>query len=622
MCGLTGYFHLSGHGRIDVHVLQRMTQALFHRGPDSEGSFSDERVGLGFRRLKIIDLETGDQPLYNEDQSLVLICNGEIYNYRELRESLRQKGHRFCSNSDVEVILHLYEEYATDFLHLLNGQFAFALYDRKTGSLFLARDQLGINPLFYMVVNGLLIFSSEIKGILAHPDAYREVDLIGLDQIMSFPGLVSPRTMFKDIKSLPNGHFLLLKEGNLKLVEYWDLDYPRIGDISYDQPEQSYVERLLHLLTRSVQYRLQADVPTGFYLSGGLDSSLIAALIKRASPDTLRHSFSIAFSQQDINEAKYQQEMAEHVGSQHHEILFTDEHIPAQLARVIYHSEMPLKETYNTASILLSQCVKNTGVTVILTGEGSDELFAGYVGYRLDHYRAQAEKRYDLEAILEEDMREKLWKNRDLFYEKDYYAFGETKAALYSDAVNDYLRSQPDLHSDLVNKERLQDRHILHQRAYLDYKLRLSDHLLSDHGDRMAMAHSVEARYPFLDINVVDFARYVPPDLKLHHQTEKYLVKKVAQELVPSSIVQREKFAFVAPGSPKLLAQHIDWVQHILSTERIKHEGYFNPAAVEHLKKQYVQKNFRLNVPFDSDLLISVITFGLFLELFNLPTLG
>ncbi|HEX7286714.1 MAG TPA: asparagine synthase (glutamine-hydrolyzing) [Candidatus Angelobacter sp.] len=623
MCGICGYFDASGKAkRVDEAVLGRMTGKLVHRGPDSSGTFVAQNIGLGFRRLSLIDLSGGNQPLYNEDRSLVLICNGEIYNYRELRDELISDGHRFSTRSDVEVLLHLYEECGVDLLQRIHGQFAFALYDVKQKSLLLARDHFGINPLYYANVDGMFVFSSEVKGILEFPGIRREVDLTGLDQILTFPGLISPRTMFKGISSLPAGHYLLLQEDRVSLQEYWDLDYPTIEDSPEPRPAKYYAEKLREALSRSVKARLHADVPVGFYLSGGLDSSMIAALITEVSHDTERHSFSITFADRELCEARYQRLMSRKVGSIHHEIEFDWREISDRLKQVVYHSETPLKETYNTASLALSEHARRHDTLAILTGEGADELFAGYVGYRFDQTSRRSRKTYDAQEALESEMRFKLWNDSDLFYEKDYFSYADTKKALYSAHAVGRFHEFDCLKFDLVNKEKLRNRHSIHQRSYLDFKLRMSDHLLSDHGDRMALANSIEARYPFLDLDVVKVATEIPPQLQLNGLVEKYILRKAAENLVPREILEREKYAFLAPGSPYLLSQNIEWVNDLLSYGRIQREGYFNPETIERLKARYTRKGFSLNLPFESDLLIIVITFGIFLEMFEMPSLN
>jgi len=622
MCGFVGYVDLYHKRRAEKELLVRMTEMIAHRGPDSSGYFIEENIGLGFRRLSIIDLESGDQPLYNEDRSLVLMYNGEIYNYRELRSALIRKGHVFRTNSDGEVLLHLYEEDGTRLLNKLNAQFALVIYDRREKSLFLARDHFGIHPLYYTLTNGVLVFASEIKAVLEHPLVQREVDLTGLDQVLSFPGLISPRTMFKDIQSLESGHYVTVRNSTLKVEEYWDLDYPRMGENSHDKTEVYYIDCLKDLIAQSTRYRLQADVPVGFYLSGGLDSSLIAAMIEAVSPDVSRHSFSIAFTDRGICESKYQRMMAQHVNSIHHEIVFDWAEISQRLMSMVYHCECPVKETYNTCSMALSEAAKKNGISVILSGEGADELFAGYIGYRFDRSGIRASRLHDLNTVLEDELREKLWGDSYLFYEKDQYAFRETKMALFSSRANELFEDFDCLNFELVNKERLRDRHPIHQRSYLDFKLRLADHLLTDHGDRMAMANSVEARFPFLDINLIEFARDVPPDLKLNQFNEKYILKKAAAGLVPSEIIYREKFGFRAPGSPYLWRQNIEWVNDILSYERIRRQGYFNPEVIERLKQQYSQEGVLLNPHLEDDFLMIVLTFGILLDLFKLPSLS
>jgi len=323
-----------------------------------------------------------------------------------------------------------------------------------------------------------------------------------------------------------------------------------------------------------------------------------------------------------MDESRYQRLMASSIYATHHEIAFDWPEISQRLRETIYHSECPVKETYNTCSLALSKVTKENGISVILTGEGADELFAGYVGYRFDPFRTRAAKKQDLHTILEEDMRMKVWGDKDLFYEKEHYILHDIKSALYSSQLNQLLNEFECFNFELVDKELLRDRHFIHRRSYLDFKLRLSDHLISDHGDRMAMANSVEARYPFLDINLVEFSTTIPPDLKLNRYKEKYILRKVAEDLVPNEIINREKFGFHAPGSSYLLQQNLGWVNDLLSYERIKKQGYFNPDVVERLKAQYCQKGFKLNLPFEDDLLCIVLTFGIFLDVFELPWLN
>ncbi|MEU2874988.1 asparagine synthase (glutamine-hydrolyzing) [Streptomyces sp. NPDC007070] len=614
MCGITGTIDLHGPGPVDTAALDAMTATLLHRGPDSAGRFVDGGVGLGFRRLAIVGLEGGEQPIRNEDGSVVLVCNGEVFNHRELRAELEAKGHRFRTRTDVEVLVHLYEEHGTGLLDRLNGQFAFALHDLRRGRTFLARDPMGILPLYYTRTGRHFVFGSEIKAVLEHPGVERRVDLTGLDQVLTFPGTISPRTLFRGISSLENGHFLLVEDGEVSKQKYWDLDYPLMGDAPAPVSDEEYMETLSGLLEQSVRSRLQADVPVGYYLSGGLDSSLIGALVHRVGTSGTPHSFSISFGDEGIDESRFQRLMAGRLGSRHHETVFRPTDIASDLRRMVWHAECPVKETYNTCSMALSAAVRDSGTRVVLTGEGADELFGGYLGYRFD-----LSGRRTSGDPFEDEVRRVLWGHPEIFYERDYHAWRETKLDLYAPDVRDAFAEVDCLAEPVVDPEMLRGRHPLHQRSYLDFKLRLTDHLLSDHGDRMALAHSVEARYPFLDPDVVRFATTMPPRLMVTEDTEKYALKQVARDLLPPEIVRREKFGFRAQGSPALLRQDIEWVEDLLSYDRIKRQGYFDPDVVEHLKSQYRQPGYEIHPHLGDDLLLTVLTFGLLLDAFALP---
>ncbi|KJS29911.1 MAG: asparagine synthase [Desulfatitalea sp. BRH_c12] len=620
MCGIAGIIDLSARPIVEKGLLAAMSDTLIHRGPDDTGYHVEETWGLAFRRLSIIDLATGNQPHYNEDRSIVSVCNGEIYNYKELKQNLVAKGHRFRTNCDVEILVHLYEEHGPEFLSSLNGQFSLAIYDKKDQSLLLARDHVGITPLFYTEADGSFVFASEIKAILKHPSVRRAVDLTGLDQIFTFPGVISPTTMFRDIRSVKPGHYVTVRNGAVAVKEYWDLVYPQAGERFDPQPESFYVQKLNELLRQAVRYRLNADVPVGFYLSGGLDSSLIASIINDFNPQKQWHSFSIGFNQADIDERKYQQMVAARVNSIHHEILFDWPDIINRIKTAVYHAESPLKESYNTCSLSLSELVRRQGIKVILTGEGADELFGGYVGYRFDMLqRDGGDEIEDAQAQIENQTRQRLWGDSRFIYERNFYDFRETKAALYSAAVVEMMEDFCSEGKALVDVTKMNGRHPLHKRSYADFKLRLSDHLLSDHGDRVSLANSVEARYPFLDRELIEFARTVPVDLLLKDAAEKYIVKKVAAPYLPAAVINRQKFGFVAPGSPYLLKQDVQWLNDLLSYDKIKREGYFNPDTIERLKKIYRNDAFTVNQTFDNDLLMTVITFEIFLEMFAMP---
>lgn len=618
MCGICGVIDLRLRNRIDPDILWRMNKRLEHRGPDQADIKILDNVGMGFTRLSIIDLLGGMQPLYNEDHSLVLICNGEIFNYKELNNELIQKGHAFRTKSDCECILHLYEEYGEDFLDLLNGQFAFFLYDQKRKRAMCVRDQVGIAPFYYTITNGLLIFASEIKAILEHPDVERKLDLVGLDQVMTFPGLISPRTLFCNISSLPPGHCLVINDScEVQVKQYWDVVYPKIGEMEYSTDENYYTEKLDELLTNAVKCRLQSDVPVGFYVSGGLDSSVIAGKIFEIDP-FLKQSFSIDFADRDISEGKYQRTMVDYIHATHNVHRLDVDEIMRSMRDVVYHAECVIKESYNTATKKLSQMAHEKGIKVVLTGEGADELFGGYIGYRFDKLNQMMPRQKVPNLKEEEALREQAFGDYDFLYEKNFYAFNKIKKGIYSDSVNASFDQINCLNHFVINQERIKDVDVLHKRSYVDFKLRMAEHLLGDHGDRMVFSNSVEARFPFLDKNVIEFVMKIPPSLKLKDFDEKYILKKVAKKCVPSVILDRPKFAFTAPGTSEFIKWNKKYIDEILSYDSIKKHGIYNADKVERLKKEYMKEDFKLNMPYDNDYLMIVLTTELLINEFNM----
>lgn len=620
MCGIAGTINFDPRRPAQAEEVTRMTRALLHRGPDDEGLHVSGPAAFGFRRLSIVDLRPeGNQPHFNEDRSVFSVVNGEIYNHDELREDLAKKGHALRSRCDVEVVPHLYEEYGIELMDKLNGQFAFAVYDTKRHRALLARDPVGVCPLFYTVVDGQLLFASEIKGLLAHPTVSRELDLRGLDQILAFPGLASPTTMFRDIKSLPAGHYLVLENGELRTGCYWDLNYPPDGPRTAPADWQ---EQLDHLLQQAVGRRLQADVPVACYLSGGLDSSLVAGVMHKLRPSSQWHAFSVVFNDADIDERRYQRIMAERIGARHHEVAFDASQIEKRLRSVIRHAESPLKESYDTCSHALSEAVRDSGCKVVLSGEGADELFAGYVGYRFDMMRAGQDDAMDLldeDSWRESQLRESLWGDANFFYERDYGAFRDMSSALYApDIARDPTRYDC-LAQPLVDRGRLRGRHPVHKRSYIDFKLRIADHLLSDHGDRMTFAHSVEGRYPFLDKDLIEFVTCLPPGLLTLDQREKYPLRTIAQPYVAPQVLAREKFSFVGLGSPDILRGRKEWLMDLLSSDTIRRQGFLNPDTVARLRRTYESDGYRVNQTFDVDLMMVVLSFQVFLDEFSVP---
>jgi asparagine synthase (glutamine-hydrolysing) len=619
MCGITGIFDFAGKRRMDRETIKRMTNAIAHRGPDSCNYVVDAGFAVGFCRLSIVDLAGGQQPMWNEQRTVLSVCNGEIFNHGELREQLEAREHRFTSKCDVEVLPHLYEEHGIDFVDKLSGQFAFAIYDYRRRRLCAARDQFGVVPFFYTIVDGLFIFGSEIKAILQHPAVSREVDVTGLDQILCFPGLVSPTTMFRGIKSLGSGHLLTVSESGVRVSEYWDLDFPMEGSPSEVLDERDYIDGVREHLKKSVRQRLMSDVPLGLYLSGGLDSSVVSAYACSEAPSVRRHSFGVSFNGEEMCERSYQESMSRFLDTTHHDVSFSSADVLSGLERAVYHAECPVKESYDTACLALSKQVKDTGVSVVLTGQGADELFGGYIGYRFDKFYNE-NPTYRSSDDEERKIRTQLWGDPSFAYDKDYVGLQRLKQRLYSPAVRAELPQTDALQSLGLRKERVEGRHVLHKRSYLDFKLRLADHLLADHGDRMAMANSVEIRHPFLDIDLVKFVSQIPPHIQLKGLTEKYVLRQAAASVVPPSIAQREKFGWFAHGTPQLLRANRESMSDLLSADRIRRQAYFDVNMVERLKARYGEDGFALTQPFEADLLLYVLSFTMLVEMFQMSS--
>ncbi|MFH0878729.1 MAG: asparagine synthase (glutamine-hydrolyzing), partial [Lentisphaerota bacterium] len=376
MCGIVGILNLKDHPPAEQGTLRQMLEMIRHRGPDGFGIYRGEHAALGSARLSIIDLSGGDQPIGNEDGSQWIVFNGEIFNYVELRPQLEAHGHRFSTNTDTEVILHLYEEYGHNCLNYLNGQFAIAIWDMRKQSLFLARDRFGVRPLFYTVHDGRLIFGSEIKAILAHPGMRAEIDPIALNQIFTFWSALSPRSVFRDIIEIPPGHYLQAQDGAFTLHPYWSLDL--MPESSSERPPQDYLDELESLLIDATRIRLRADVPVGAYLSGGLDSSTTTAIIRKYTNARL-DTFSISFTDSpEFDESQFQRQMANYLGTDHQVVECNHADIGRVFPDVVWHTETPVLRTSPAPMFLLSKLVNDCHFKVVVTGEGADEFLAGY----------------------------------------------------------------------------------------------------------------------------------------------------------------------------------------------------------------------------------------------------
>jgi asparagine synthase (glutamine-hydrolysing) len=615
MCGIIGVLNLTDRPPVEATVLHLMLGMLRHRGPDGFGIYRDAGVGLGNARLSIIDLSGGQQPISNEDETLWIVCNGEIFNYVELRPALESRGHRFSTHTDTEVILHLYEDYGPDCLSLLNGQFAIAIWDTKKRSLFLARDRLGIRPLFYTVRDGRMIFGSEIKAILAHPGVQAEVDLTALDQIFTFWSTLSPRTVFRNIVDVPPGHYLLAREGQFTIQSYWALDLAM--DPGPARSAADYLAEWESLLVDATRIRLRADVPVGAYLSGGLDSSTTTAIVRNYTNNRL-DTFSIAFADNpEFDESEFQKRMAAYLGTDHRAVECTHGDIGRVFPQVIWHTETPILRTAPAPMFLLSELVHDHNLKVVLTGEGADEFLAGYDIFKEMKIRRFWARRPDSQ------MRPLLFRRlypdiTDLgsvgsaylaaFFKRD---LGDTDSPYYSHAIRwantartrrFFLRQQ---HECPVGQNEYQEPppvpaafsqwSPLAQAQYLEIQIFLSQYLLSSQGDRMAMAHAVEGRFPFLDYRVVEFCSRLPPDLKLRGLTEKWLLKQLGRKLVPADIWRRPKRPYRAPIHRSFFGEGIpDYVRELLSEGALKKSDLFNPIAVAQLARKAGQ-NIRLS---------------------------
>lgn len=610
MCGICGIYNHKNINKIDDNILEKMLSAIKHRGPDGHNSIVLNEIGLGFTRLSFLDLDGGMQPIQNENKKITMVCNGEIFNYKELKKELISEGHSFRTNTDIEVIIHLYEKYGVDFPKYLNGQFAIALYDERKGMLILVRDQIGICPLFYTEHDGRVLFASEIKSILEYPGVDRRINLTAVDQLMNFPGIASPITFFKGINSLEAGHMLLIQYGQEIInIEYWDLCYSSEEE---DKGEKYYIERLRELIKTSISRRLIADVPIGFYISGGLDSSIVACNIGKYMLDSC-YSFSAEIESADLDESTFQKIVRERVNSKHYSTAVSEAEIWKNIPDVIWHAEAAVKESYDVAAFLLSKLVDESPAKAVLTGQGADEFFYGYVGYMVDMFRNMQKDKMTKEEC---ELNEKLWGDPYFRFERNHDQLGKIHSQIYSDDVRAEMRSFSALNVSPINVDKVRNLSTQKRRSYIDYKLRLSDHLLGEHGDRMFFSHSVEGRHPFLDSELLDFVITIPDKYKLKGVNEKYILKKAGEGIVPDEILKRKKFPFQAPGMSAMIKKNMN--SDFLNEEMMKAQGIFDIDYVNKLKKIYQDENFELMSAYEIDYLLIVMTVTMLCDQYSL----
>ena len=592
----------------DPVTIHRMLDAIRHRGPDDSGVFTDEQVGLGSVRLSIIDLAGGHQPIGNEDGTIWIVFNGEIYNYLELRTQLEAAGHVFRTHTDTEVLVHLYEERQTDWLLQLNGQFAIALWDQRRRRLILARDRMGVRPIYYTVNGEYLLFASEAKALFAHPGVKAELDPISLAQIFTFWTTLSPRSSFRNIQSLPPGHFLMASDGDIKITPYWQLDMSAGCDVPESLDEAA--DKLRWLLEDAVRLRLRSDVPVGAYLSGGLDSSGITALTARHT-DTRLRTFSIAFNERSFDESGSQQRVNDYLGVDNETVHCSLGEIGAAFAETVCHAEMPLLRTAPVPMFLLSKLVNDRGFKVVLTGEGADEILGGY-----DIFKEAKIRRFWArdpgsslrpmllrclypyietvssggDAYLKAFFGKNLTDTCDPFYSHRLRWQNSSRCLRFFSKellaeIGDY-DPLAELTEALPTEFKSWDPFA--QAQYLEIEIFLSEYLLSSQGDRMGMAHSVEGRYPFLDPRVVEYSIGLPAYYKMLGLREKAVLKHAVRDVLPPETLKRAKQPYRAPIRSVFFGEdNPEFVTECLSPERLRSTGYFNPEAVAGLSAKF-----------------------------------
>jgi asparagine synthase (glutamine-hydrolysing) len=598
MCGICGKLMFDSKATVTPALVKAMAETIYHRGPDDEGYYVSGPIGLGFRRLSIIDLQSGHQPVSNEDGTIQIIFNGEIYNFQELRAFLVTKGHVFRTQSDTEVIVHLYEELGPQCLERLRGMFAFAIWDENTKTLFLARDRVGIKPLYYCLTDTSLVFASEIKAILADPSIKREIAPEMIDRFLTFLYVPGEETLFQGIGKLAPGHYLLARDGKAVIEQYWDL---RFREPAHSQSFQDAEADLLDLLAEAVELHMIADVPVGVLLSGGVDSTGVLSFAVDGT-DKKISSFTVGFSGGEVaDERPYARLAAETFGTQHHDMTITARDFLAFMPRYVWHMEEPVCEPPAIAMYYVSKLARNY-VKVLLSGEGGDEAFAGYSNYRnlvwLERVKrglsplngAVARSLSFADSLLHLPRVAKyapLMNDRfpDYYYGRTsnpYRYTGNRLGKVYSADFAQAIDREHTLRPVRALQAHVQGQNILDAMLYIDTKTWLPDDLLIK-ADKMTMANSVELRVPLLDHRVLEFAASLPPSFKLNGFTPKYILKKALSQKIPKEIRNRKKTGFPVPYESWLRRDLKDVVWSVLTDRRTVERGYFRKDAVEAL---------------------------------------
>jgi asparagine synthase (glutamine-hydrolysing) len=599
MCGVAGI--IDYRGRSDsIPAVGSMLRSFSYRGPDESGIYHSPAATIGNVRLSIIDIRTGQQPLPDISGRYWIVFNGEIFNYIELREEIERKGIKLRTQSDTEVLVNLYALYGEKCLSLLNGQFAMAIWDKSREELFLARDRVGIRPLFYTISNGSLIFASEIKALFQNSEVRRELSPGNLSQIYTFWTALTPATAFSGISELSPGHFMIFSRKGLTVRKFWELTFSNTNSgISLSDA----MERFHELFTNAVRIRLRADVEVAAYLSGGIDSSTTVAYIKDIEPGVL-NTFSIGFEEKDFDESRYQQEAVRYLDTNHRAISCSSKEIAEAFPRVVWHSETPLTRTAPTPMLILSKLVRDNNIKVVITGEGSDEILAGY-----DIFREAIIRRFWASqpgSSLRPALLKKIYpdiphlRNASPNILKMFFGYklGETENPLYSHLLrwnnsnhikkhfSDEIRGKINTYDPLAGMaaglpESFMEWSPLARAQWLETTVFMSGYLLSSQGDRMAMANSVEGRYPFLDYRIIEYCASLPDNLKLNGLNEKYLLKKLMHGRIPETIVKRPKQPYRAPISSVFLGNNRpEYVDEMLSEKTTRDAGIFSHESV------------------------------------------
>ena len=602
MCGICGKLNFDLEKAVSPALLKVMADTIHHRGPDDEGYHVSGPVGLGFRRLSIIDLNTGHQPLSNEDGTVWIVFNGEIYNYQELRRDLLSKGHTFRTRADTEVIVHLYEEFGEACVEKLRGMFAFAIWDERKKALFLARDRVGIKPLYYFLSDRSLVFGSEIKAILADPEVKPEVSPAMIDRFLSFCYMPGEETLLRNIFKLAPGSYMVVKNGQAKVRQYWDLKFSPV-----EQDIQHAERRLLELLDECVRLHMIADVPVGFLLSGGVDSTAMLSFAV-GKTDRPLSSFTLGFSAPGLaDERPYARLAAQRYGSEHHEMTISSQEFADFLPKFAWYMEEPVCEPQAVALFYVSRLAKDF-VKVLISGEGGDEAFAGYQTYRgvlwVERFKrlfgplngAISSSLMNVNRVLSSHRIEKYAPMLTLPLE-DYYYSRTSSPFSYFNAHSDELYSADFSHS--INKEtslsvvkrylRNETRNgAVNRMLYVDTKTSLPDDLLLK-ADKMTMANSIELRVPMLDHIFLEFAALLPENFKVRGLTTKYIAKSALRRRIPKQILDRRKAGFPVPWSAWLRTELREWVADVLLDSESLSRGYFRKDCIEKLVKANVQ---------------------------------